>query len=399
MAFPDRQDMEPVDIDKVFLTPIVRRALKDDHAEISEFSCQTIQGGFEANSQVIRYRGTARIGDQTKPWSLILKSIAYSPENDEPGGIQYWKREALGYQSGLIENLPGGVTAPRCYAVTERPGKGVWIWLEEVQDEVGAKWPLEQYREAARLLGQMNGAYLAGTPLPEKPWLPKDWVFQYTEKAAPQVEFIRDYPDDPLVKKMYTGITRWLILTVWEERRRFFKILDGMPQVFCHQDAFKRNLFARRGQLVAIDWTYMGRAPLGTELVALVGGTIALFELPPDQVETLDRITFEGYLDGLRSTGWHGSPRDIRMAFCLSLTLRYVFGANIGELFAYMRDPNMKEWIESNAGHSTQELQELNIAVTHYYTARLMEGLRLLGILPAIGMALRGIARSLRKWR
>ncbi len=161
MSLPDCRDLEAGDIDKDFLTPIVRNALKDDSAEVLEFNCQTILGGLEAGSQVIRYQGKARTKDQVTPWSLIQKSIAYSAEHDDPGGTHYWKREALGYQSGLIEKLPGGVTAPRCYAVTERPGKGIWIWLEEVQDEVGTKWPLEQYREAARLLGQMNGAYLA----------------------------------------------------------------------------------------------------------------------------------------------------------------------------------------------------------------------------------------------
>ncbi len=198
---------------------------------------------------------------------------------------------------------------------------------------------------------------------------------------------------------MYTGIARWLILTVWNERQRLLTILDGMPQVFCHQDAFKRNLFARRGQLVAIDWTYMGLAPLGTELVALVGGTVAFFELPPDQIEPLDRITFEGYLQGLRSTGWRGSPRDIRLAYCLSLTLRYVFGGNIGEVFAYMRDPNKKEWMESGVRHSTEEMQKLTLAVTNYYTSRFLEGLRLLGIIPLFGLLVRGVFRSLRKWR
>jgi hypothetical protein len=147
---------------------------------------------------------------------------------------------------------------------------------------------------------------------------------------------------------------------------------------------------------VAVDWTYMGWAPAGAELAALVGASIGP-ELSTSQIEPLDQSTFENYLEGLRSTGWRGKPKDIRLAYCLTLILRYVIGGNVGELFAWMRDPKNKEWLETNMGQSTQEIEDANAAQVNYYTARTMEGLRLLGIFSMLGILLRAAVRSLRK--
>src|SRR5207237_402832 len=83
----------------------------------------------------------------------------------------YGKREALAYASGLLDDLPGGIAAPRCFAVEERTDESCWLWLEEVGDRHGSRWPLSQYARAARALGRFNGAYLAGRALPAYPWL------------------------------------------------------------------------------------------------------------------------------------------------------------------------------------------------------------------------------------
>lgn len=84
-----------------------------------------------------RFQGEATDGGEVVSWSLILKAIRPADKARDPGGIWYWKREALAYQSGLMYRLPGGnVTAPACYDVQERPDGSAWLWMEDVKDDI-----------------------------------------------------------------------------------------------------------------------------------------------------------------------------------------------------------------------------------------------------------------------
>jgi len=52
---------------------------------------------------------TAQAGDGIHHWSMILKmaSGASPTAGHEPGARNYWRREAVAYQSGLLGALPG----------------------------------------------------------------------------------------------------------------------------------------------------------------------------------------------------------------------------------------------------------------------------------------------------
>ena len=94
------------------------------------------------------------------PWSLILKAIGANPDVDvPPTDYRYWKREPLAYESGLLDELPGGCFAPRCFGSVVADD-GAWLWLEDVRDDLGPEWPFEHYGVVARHLGQLNGTYL-----------------------------------------------------------------------------------------------------------------------------------------------------------------------------------------------------------------------------------------------
>src|SRR3989442_799870 len=54
-----------------------------------------------------------------------------------------WDREGEAYASGLLETLPRGLAAPRCFGVERREGT-LWIWLEHVADDV-AQWDVARY--------------------------------------------------------------------------------------------------------------------------------------------------------------------------------------------------------------------------------------------------------------
>jgi len=146
-------------IDTAMLTPLVQRALGQPTIQVIEWDVQQIHGGIGGGvfaSAVYCLTGQGRDQDQTIPWSLILKT--FSPRDAaDPRSPYYPQREAEAYKSGWLDDLPGGLAAPACYGVVEYPDGETWVWLEQVVDDFGGRWPLERYGLAARHLGLFNG--------------------------------------------------------------------------------------------------------------------------------------------------------------------------------------------------------------------------------------------------
>jgi hypothetical protein len=370
-----------LEVDRVHLTYLVQKVLDRSALQITDWREQPLQGGMEWDSAVFRLQGEAEDAGETLPWSLILKVVRPTENASDPGGIWYWKREALAYQSGMLHRLPGGnITAPTCYAVNERPDGSIWLWLEDVKEDIDSPWSVEQYAVAARHLGQFNGAFLAGQALPSESWITHNWLRKYVENAAPMVEFIRSNPNHPIVMKLYPGDALAQILATWDEHEAILDVLDHLPQVFCHQDAFRGNLFNRQGKTVVIDWGYLGTAPVGTELVALVLGSVGMFRIPVDTVEELDQRCFESYLQGLREAGWSGDAKLVRMGYAISCLLRYPIGGSVGEALPRFLDQEGRSKMETTFDRSADEMEKTDPALVAYYQRLIPEALKLLGL-------------------
>lgn len=137
--------------------------------------------------RLYRIRGTGHDQDRAYTWSLVLK-VFVRPPADRACDIAhplYWKREALAYQTGLLQTLPPTFAAPRYYGVTERPNGDVWLWIEDVEEASGARWMLDRYALVARHLGHLAGPYLAGEPTPQEPWLTRGYARCVVADAAP----------------------------------------------------------------------------------------------------------------------------------------------------------------------------------------------------------------------
>jgi len=285
-------DTQLQSIDRATLTPLVRQALGSETVEVVDYHCQQILGGAGRTEGVYRLTGSGHDQGEVVRWSLILKIIPFMPERDDPSERAYWKREILAYQSGLLDDLPGGLAAPRCFDVVEQPGRRFWLWLEEVADEfrsadeIGSQWPLEHYGVVARHLGQFNGAYLLGRNIPSEPWLASGWLRSQFARASTVngIAQLRDSMEHPLVRRVYPPHAADSVFRLWDEREAFLKALDGLPQTLCHFDAFRRNLFARRGadggyRTVAIDWAFVRTGALGEEIVAPVSASLFFREV------------------------------------------------------------------------------------------------------------------------
>jgi hypothetical protein len=366
-------------IDRATLTPLVQSALNSETVEVTGWDCEQLHGGAGTGNAVYRFAGQGRDREQEMPWSLILKTAYPEGDTTHVSAWNYYKREADAYQSGWLDDLPGGLAAPRHFGVLDHPDGTCWIWLEDVEEEIGSRWPLEHYGLVARHVGQFNGAHLVSGPLPSWPWLSSGWLRHVIENSASAMPLLRDSLDNALIRRLLSGDASDRLFRLWEERGDYLDALDRLPQTLCHLDVFRRNLFARRTagddqQTVAIDWAFAGRGAIGEELVPLILGNVLLYEVGLDKVQALEEIVFAGYLEGLHDAGWRGDPRQVRLGYAAAGGLWYQFN-DVGRWLTMALNEDLHPMIMQIWGRPIEEVVDHGAQIG-YLSDRLAEEAR-----------------------
>lgn len=383
-------------INQTLLSGPVRRALGSATVEVADWQCEVLHGGYgSASGGVYRVTGTGRDQGQTVPWSLVLKIVG-TPRGDSalvasyfvddsdsmPSGLHYWKREVLAYQSGLLSGLPACLGAPRCFDIVEQSDADVWLWLEEIRDCSAPRWDLPQYARAAYQLGCFQGAYLAGRPLPDAPWLSRAWTRGWVARAAQAIEQLPSVRNHPLVERICPPRVVEALLQLWAEREVLLDALDRLPPTLCHHDVWRRNLLVREmssgsRQLVAIDWAGAGVGPVGDDLAHLVAASLDWFEVGMAQAQELAAATFTSYVNGLSNAGWRGDADLVRFGYAASMALRYGVGF-VPVNLAFALDERNHAFVERTWGASIGEVMEHGGAVYHFICDHADEARRLL---------------------
>ena len=218
-------------LDPARLTPLVQTATRQPELKLDGFSVEVLSDkGITNPDGLFLFSGRAHGPAGEVPWSLVLKMLTKPPQDQDPQEIFYWPREALAFQSGLLQNLPADLVVPQHYAVTQEDHQ-TWIWMEHIRETVAPVWTLEQYALAAHKLGRFNGHYLAGTALPNFPWLTTTLAKQWSILFNPAPAW-----DNPAVRHHFLPL-RQRIERLWDERETFYQALRHLPQVFSHFDA------------------------------------------------------------------------------------------------------------------------------------------------------------------
>ncbi|MDO8188617.1 phosphotransferase [Conexibacter sp. JD483] len=299
-----------------------------------------------------------------QPWSAVLKLVVHSDaghrhwrSSRSPRDPMYWKHEALLYGSGLLDELSGGLRAPRCLLVAERTDEHVALWLEDVGGAVPAgDWPLARYAVAARHLGAAQAGFVSRCgELPR--WLSRGWLRAYVERRAGEIA--TPLPPEawrhPLVRiAMPQPLDRW-VADVWRRRAMLFSLLAELPQTLCHLDVWPPNLFADRDdRTIAIDWAYAGIGALGEDVGNLVPDAVLDCFVDGGAVRELHELTVAGYLDGLSSAGWDGDPAQVRCGIAASAVLKYLWMAPA--LVRRAHDPEQLAGLEQQFDRSAEDL-------------------------------------------
>jgi hypothetical protein len=351
------------------LTHRVRKAIQQPSFQLDDWICTPLMGHISnpATGGLYRVAGTGQQNGMSMPWSLILKVVRLAEDAPQGWGSDllhfgYWKREALAYKSGILEDLGANLRAPRCFEVEEQSDGSVWLWLEEVPGSDQASWPVERYGRAAHHFGLWQGSYLADRSLPDFPWLRSGWLRSWVT----HFEFLKDYlplPDfweHPLVRAAFPVPVADRLLALWAERMKWMDILDRMPLTLCHFDTWRPNLLActdpdGQDRTVALDWQCMGLGPAG-EVGNLFLTAFMTLEAPASDAKPLDNAIWESYLRGLQETGWSGNPDHVRFCYTAYPALRWGLVFPMLMILPYVLNEEKRAEAEAKYGQSLEEL-------------------------------------------
>jgi hypothetical protein len=330
-------------ITKADLMVPVGRMLGTSFRDITEWRVEDV-GYRHVNPMtagLVRISGNATCADGGRSWSIIRK-ICRMPTEDEAAAVpadflqrlamaHRWDREALAYESGLLVNLGGNLVAPRCHGV-EWNEPMACMWLEYVGSDSTA-WPVDRYQLAARHLGQFNGQFLVGRPIPSEAWLSRRWLQNWIGAVESERLDVLDVDaiwEHPLVRATFAPGSRDQLRQVRAEWPGNLDLLDHLPQTLSHLDAFRQNLISRGGpkgqvETVAVDWSFVGIAPAGADASQLA--TSSVFNGGGEQpgIEEVDAGSWDGYLEGLADAGWRGDRRLVRAGYLASDVVRWTF--------------------------------------------------------------------------
>jgi len=317
-------------IDACLLTPFVEAAVGRTGLRITEWDHDLVKGQWASTGRLVcRLFGTASDETDEFPWSLYLKVPNPADTNYCPWHREPIQREVLLFRSGLLEHLPGKIAAPRLLGMTEHADEEPWMWIEDVGGDSAFEWPAERFGVTARQFGRMQGEFLAGRPLPDEPWMETSgWLgVQLAEAAGPMAETTQRIGKHPFTQKHWRSQFSERVQTIWSRRSALFAAMEHAPKSLCHGDFVYGNLFHRAApdggsETATIDWQYSGLRQIGGDIAGLIADcSVVAPRRKVAEPEEFSAIVLNGYLSGLRESGWRGDTDLARFAVLARLGL------------------------------------------------------------------------------
>ena len=229
--------------------------------------------GNAATGGICRVRGTAG--------SAILKVARMPaapdpansfPASDEPDQWNYWRREALAYETGLAATAyaGAGIAAAALLEANTRADGSVELWLADVAGSAGWDWPVPRLARFAYELGAAQARWTGRVP--DLPWLSRRWLAQYLAEGPPRLTRVDDADwDHPSVAAWPAGVRRRL-RQLWSDHGRLSAIADAAERTLCHLDVWPANLVDQDGTSVLLDWSFTGDGAVGEDVSGAVLG-------------------------------------------------------------------------------------------------------------------------------
>jgi len=245
------------------------------------------------------------------------------PASDEPDHWNYWRREALAYETGLAATAyaGAGIVAPDLLEVNTRADGGVDLWLADVGGTAGWAWPVPRLARFAYELGVAQARW-AGR-VPDLPWLSRGWLAQYLAEGPPRFARVEDADWDHPSVAAWPAEVRRRLRRLWADHDRLTAIAGAAERTLCHLDVWPANLVDDDGTSVLLDWSFTGDGAVGEDIANLIidsctDGLMDVALLPEITASATD-----GYLRGLRDGGWPGSADAVRTTIAACGAAKY----------------------------------------------------------------------------
>lgn len=266
--------------------------------------------------------------------SLVIKVVRHgggsTPDRLWESGSEethrnYWKREWLAFDSGLLAALPGLLRAPRAALTTQPSEQECWIWMEDVPGRTSTALGLDDYARVAHALGTTQGAYASGAvALPEQPWLSRNWLRGWVDVCAQFVETVRDDSRWQDARLASLRPLRSRVSDLWDRRTELFAIADEPPLTVAHWDFWPMNVYVG-ADVVAIDWSQVGVSGITHDLDQLTIDTVWMHIRPDESLDALDDLVLAAYVTGLRDSGYEVGEGQVRRWYAAAAALRYAW--------------------------------------------------------------------------
>ena len=269
--------------------------------------------------------------------SAILKIVRRGVD-DDPGGLwvsgaetwhrNYWKREWLAFNSGLLDTLPGRLRAPRALLTTQVADDECWIWMDDVSGRHGATLELDDFTTIGYDLGTTQGAFATGE-LPQHEWLSRRWLRAWIEATARLVDALR--PDDALDDPRLSALRpfRQRVLDLWDSHAHLLAIVESAPQTLVHCDFWPANLFVDDRGTTAIDWSQVGIGALAQDLDQVTLDTVWMQTRPDESLHLLESLVVRAYAAGLRDAGFPVDDEELRRWYAAAAAGHYTWMAGM----------------------------------------------------------------------
>jgi len=247
--------------------------------------------------------------------------------SDEPEHFNYWRREALAYETGFADAAyrDGGIRAPILEDLVTLEDGSVEMWLQDVPGIDGFGFSVARLGQFGYELGVGQARWVGRVPsADEVPWLSRGWLRQYVANGPGNNVRVNDDEWDHPVARVWPDDVRQTLRRLRESRMAVLAAVEALPRTVCHLDCWPANLIEDpTGASVLLDWAFVGEGAVGEDPANLIIDSVTDGLMDAALLPEIAEAVSAGYARGLADGGHRTSEVDVRRAIATCAVAKY----------------------------------------------------------------------------